>query len=186
MKATTVEVLPAEKGNFKLFKVQDDSACKLEFKYDIVHYKILYCDNEFGTYSTNNPDLMILNFFEDLASYNNGDFQGVKQRLENLKEEKSIATNQQYPTLYKNSELRYIIGLENNIIKSACIENKLTYSQLAEAIGVSESSLRSSASTNKVSKQVEKSIEMYRKILHLEKELEKSNTIKSILKSWLS
>ena len=73
----------------------------------------------------------------------------------------------------------------NNKIKSACIEQNLTYQQLADEIGVSESSLRSSVSTNKVSKQVEKSIEMYLKITYLEKELEKSNTIKTILKSWL-
>ena len=66
------------------------------------------------------------------------------------------------------------------------MEQKLTYQQLADAIGLSESSLRSAVSTNKVSKQVEKSIEMYLKIIQLEEELEKANTIKQVLKSWLT
>ena len=186
MKVKTIKVLPAEKQHFKLFKIMDDSSCKLEFKYNIIGYALTYCEENFGTYSTDNQDLMILNYLEALAEYNGGNTQGLKTRLANLVEEKSIATNQQYKTIYKNTELRYLLNLENNIIKIACIEQKLTYSQLADAIGVSESSLRSSVSTNKISKQVEKSIEMYLKIRHLEKEIEKANTIKSILKSWLT
>lgn len=78
------------------------------------------------------------------------------------------------------------MNVVDNIIKATCIEQRLTYQQLADAIGVSESSLRSSVSTNKVSKRVKRSIEMYLKIIHLEKELEKSNTIKAALKSWLN
>lgn len=73
----------------------------------------------------------------------------------------------------------------DNIIKTTCTVQNITYSQLASIIGVKESSLRSAASTNKVSKQVEKSIEMYLKIPHLEKEIEKANAIKQVLKSWL-
>lgn len=129
---------------------------------------------------------MIIGFLEALAEYNHGDSSNIKIKLDYLIEKKSIAINQQYQTVYKNNELKYLIGLEDNIIKAACIEQKLTYQQLADAIGVSDSSLRSSVSTNKVSKQVERSIEMYLKIAHLEQELEKSNQIKSILKSWLN
>ncbi len=73
----------------------------------------------------------------------------------------------------------------DNIIKTTCAEQGITYRQLATSIGVSESGLRSSASNNKISKQVKKSIEMYSKIIHLEKELEKANVIKQTLKSWL-
>lgn len=73
----------------------------------------------------------------------------------------------------------------DNIIKTTCAEQGITYRQLATIIGVSESGLRSSASNNKISKQVKKSIEMYSKIIHLEKELEKANVIKQTLKSWL-
>lgn len=61
----------------------------------------------------------------------------------------------------------------NNIIASVRAKQNLTYKQLASEIGVKEGSLRSAASTGKISKQVEKSIEMYLKIIHLEKELEK-------------
>lgn len=73
----------------------------------------------------------------------------------------------------------------DNIIKTTRVEQGITYRQLATSIGVSESGLRSSASNNKISKQVKKSIEMYLKIIHLEKELEKADAIKQTLKSWL-
>ena len=65
------------------------------------------------------------------------------------------------------------------------MEQKLTYQQLADAIGLSESSLRSAASTNKVSRQVERAIEMYLRIIQLEKELEKIDEMKNIIRSWL-
>lgn len=186
MKVKTITVLSAEKHNFKKCRLKDDSSSKLEFTTDTMSgFKIKYDNQDLGNYSTNDPDLMILSFLEVLADYNNGDEEGVKAKLDKLVEKKPIITNNQYQTTYKNNELQYLIGLEDNIIKSACIEQRLTYQQLANEIGVSESSLRSSVSTNKISKQVEKSIEMYLKITHLEKELEKSNTIKTVLKSWL-
>jgi len=187
MQVKTITVLPADKKNFEVFKLKDDSACKLEFISDaVIGYYIKYCNQNLGTYSTNNQDLMILSFLEKLADYNDGDSEGIKSKLDYLVEEKSIAINQQYQTVYKYNELKYLLGLEDNKIKAACIEQKLTYQQLADAIGISESSIRSSVSTGKVSKQVEKSIEMFLKIIHLEEELEKSNTIKTILKSWLN
>ncbi len=135
---------------------------------------------------TTKQDLMILEFLELLAEYNNGDPEGVKAKLDNLVQEKSIVPYQQYETTYKNNLLKYLLGLEDNMIKAVCIEQNLTYQQLADILGLSESSLRSAASTNKISKQVEKSIEMYLKIVHLEKELEKANAIKTTLKLWLN
>lgn len=186
MKVNTITVKAATKENFNSFELKDDSTCKLEFASDMMgYYHIKYCDEELGVYATHNPDLMVQEFIEALAEYNNGDSQNVKIKLDHLVEEKSVIINSQYQTTYKNNVLKYLIGLEDNIIKSACIEQKLTYQQLADAIGVSESSLRSSVSTNKVSKQVEKSIEMFLRIAYLEKELEKTNLIKSTLKSWL-
>ncbi len=86
--------------------------------------------------------------------------------------------------IYKQDVLNWYN--EINSIKKAAIEYNLTYKQIADAIAVSESSLRSSVSTHKVSKQVERSIELYLKTIYLEKELQKSNSIKSIFKSWLS
>lgn len=187
MKINAINVQSAEKENFKkLFKLKDNSTSKLEFKYNGTAYEIKYDNEDLGWYNSSNQDQMILNFLEALADYNGGDELKVKAKLEHLVQQESPVLNQQYQTTYKNSELKYLIGLEDNIIKSACIEQRLTYQQLADAIGVSESSLRSSVSTNKISKQVEKSIEMYLKIIYLEKEVEKSNTIKRVLKSWLS
>lgn len=185
MKANILTALPADKENFKKFQFEDDSSNKLEFIYDVDGYHIKYGEKDYGTYKTNNPDLMIKEFLEELADTNGGDADNVKSRLDTLIEKSNII-NQQYPTMYKNNVLKYILGLEDNIIKAACVEQRLTYQQLADAIGLSESSLRSAVSTNKISKQVEKSIEMYLKIIHLEKELEKSNTIKQVLKSWLN
>lgn len=181
-----IDVFPADKEYLKKFKLKEDSSSRLEFIHKIIGYQIKYCDEDFGTYETNNRDLLVTEFLEELAEFNGGDSKGVKARLDNQIEEKSTAVHQQLPTIYKNSTLKYLLGLEDNMIKSACIEQKLTYQQLADAIGLSESSLRSAVSTNKVSKQVEKSIEMYLKIIHLEKELEKVNEIKNTLKSWLN
>lgn len=187
MKPNIVKALPAEKEYFKEFKLRDDPSCKLEFISLAMEWcQIKYCDEDYGTYSATNQDLLITEFLEKLAEFNNGNSKDVKEKLNNLVNEKSIIRDQQYQTTYKNSTLKYLLGLEENIIRSVCIEQKLTYQQLADEIGLSESSLRSAASTNKVSKQVEKSIEMYLKIIHLEKELEKANTIKQVLKSWLN
>ena len=186
MRVNYRNILPANKIDFKLFKLKDDSALKLEFKYNSFAYEISYGDEQLGWYKTHNQDLMILEFLETLAEYNGGDQVGVKARLNNMIEVKSPIITQQYPTAYKSNMLKYLLGLEDNMIKSVCIEQNLTYQQLADILGLSESSLRSAASTNKVSKQVEKSIEMYLKIVHLEKELDKANEIKATLKSWLS
>ncbi len=187
MQAKIINIKPANKENFEKFQFMDDSNCKLEFIPQLMGgYQVKYCDKDYGTYETTNPDLMIKEFLEELAVANNGNSEGVKTRLDNLIEKQSSILHQQYQTTYKNSTLKYVLGLEENIIRSVCIEQKLTYQQLADEIGLSESSLRSAASTNKISKQVEKSIEMYLKIIQLEKELEKANTIKQVLKSWLN
>lgn len=175
-----------DKNTFHKIKLKDDLTCKLEFIEELGYFQIKYCNEDLGLYSTDNLDLMILEVLEILADYNDGDSINIKTKLEELSEVKPTLRNRKYPTTYKNSTLKYLLGLEDNIIKRACMEQKLTYQQLADAIGLSESSLRSAVSTNKVSKQVEKSIEMYLKIIQLEEELEKANTIKQVLKSWLT
>jgi len=71
---------------------------------------------------------------------------------------------------------------EENIIKKTCKELGLTYRELGEMIGVSESSIRSIASTNKISRQIYKSIELINKINSLEKDLELTTQLKTILK----
>ena len=75
-------------------------------------------------------------------------------------------------------------GTYTNIVKATCNELKMTYKELGEAIGYSENAISNSA-RDKVSKQLQKAIELYTKNLQLEKELEKSNKIKSAFKEWL-
>ena len=73
-----------------------------------------------------------------------------------------------------------------NVIKEFTKEHNLSYKELAEIIGVSESTLRSTACTNKVSTQLKKSLELYEKVLVLEKQLKDVNQIKVLLKTWLN
>ena len=65
-----------------------------------------------------------------------------------------------------------------NIIKLACRELGLTYRELAEKIGYTESNLRKCVSTNKVSKQLTKSIEMFM-------ELEQFRPFKQLIKNMI-
>ena len=74
----------------------------------------------------------------------------------------------------------------NNLIKIICESYDLSYLQLSEILGMSESSIRSAASTGKISKQAKAGIKMYLKIVHLEREIERTNKIKQELKSWLN
>jgi hypothetical protein len=74
---------------------------------------------------------------------------------------------------------------EENIVKRTCKELGLTYRELGEAIGYSEGALKTSVSTDKISSSMEKAIELYKRTLELEKEIENSNKIKLTLKEWL-
>lgn len=74
----------------------------------------------------------------------------------------------------------------SNLIKIVCESHDLSYLKLSEILGMSESSIRSAASTGKISKQAKAGIKMYLKIVHLEKEIERTNKIKQELKSWLN
>ena len=74
----------------------------------------------------------------------------------------------------------------SNLIKIVCELHDLSYLKLSEILGMSESSIRSAASTGKISKQAKAGIKMYLKIVHLEKEIERTNKIKQELKSWLN
>jgi len=73
---------------------------------------------------------------------------------------------------------------ELNIVKKTCKELGLTYRQLGEIIGYSESSLRGST-INNISEPMRKAIQMYKKNLELEEKLAKSEKIKETLKEWL-
>ena len=74
---------------------------------------------------------------------------------------------------------------KENIVKRVCKELGLTYKQLGEAIGYSESAIKMAISNDKVSEPMQKAIELYLENVELKKELKKSNSIKQTLKEWL-
>jgi len=71
---------------------------------------------------------------------------------------------------------------EEHLIKRVSKELGLTYKELGEKIGYSESNLRRSVSQKQMSIQLQKAIEMFLKIKELEKELKNTNKLKSTLK----
>ncbi len=71
---------------------------------------------------------------------------------------------------------------DENIVKNVCKDLGMTYRELGEIIGVSESSLRSSASTGKISDQVSKAIQLYLETLDLKNQLKACETLKKALK----
>ena len=75
---------------------------------------------------------------------------------------------------------------KENIVKQVCKELGLTYKELAEKIGYSESAIKMAASAGKISEPLKKAIELYLETLQLKKDLEKANQIKETLKEWLS
>ena len=60
---------------------------------------------------------------------------------------------------------------EVHLVKKISKELGLTYKELAEKIGYTESNLRKSVSQNKISSQLEKAIRLYIRILELEQEV---------------
>ena len=72
-----------------------------------------------------------------------------------------------------------------NIVKSTCKELELTYKELGEAIGYGDGAIKNASSSGKISEPMQKAIQLYKRTLELEKELENSNKIKSTLKEWL-
>lgn len=75
---------------------------------------------------------------------------------------------------------------EKNIVKLTCKELGITYRELGEAIGYSESAIKMAISNDKVSEPMQKAIELYRETLTLKQKLKKSDTIKQTLKEWMS
>jgi len=75
--------------------------------------------------------------------------------------------------------------MENNIVKKTCKELGMTYKELGEAIGYGDGAIKNASSTGKISEPMKKAIQLYKKNIELEKELENSNKIKSTLKEWL-
>ena len=71
---------------------------------------------------------------------------------------------------------------EVHLIKRVSKELGITYKELAENIGYTESNLRKSVSQNKISSQLEVAIKLYIRILELEEKLENSEKSKIAIK----
>ncbi|CAA6802948.1 MAG: Unknown protein [uncultured Sulfurovum sp.] len=74
---------------------------------------------------------------------------------------------------------------EVHLVKRVSKELGLTYKELGEEIGYSESMLRQSVSKNTISSQLQKVLELYIKTIKLEKELNKTEEVKDVLRSFL-
>ena len=74
---------------------------------------------------------------------------------------------------------------EIHLVKKVSKELGITYKELAEKIGYSESNLRQSVSTNKLSLQLEKAIELYLETITLKKKVDEADDFKSILRTFI-
>lgn len=74
---------------------------------------------------------------------------------------------------------------DENLIKQTCKELNLTYKQLGEAIGYSESAIKN-AGSGEASEPMRKAIELYKETLNLKSKLEKSEAFKNNLKDFLA
>ena len=72
---------------------------------------------------------------------------------------------------------------EIHLVKKVSKELGLTYKELGEEIGYSEGNLRRSVSTNQLSTQLKKALELYLEINKLKKNEKKSNELKDVLKA---
>ena len=72
---------------------------------------------------------------------------------------------------------------DENIVKRTCKELGLTYKELAEAIGVKESTLNKIASTGEISDQIRKAISLYLETLELKKQLKDCDVLKQALQN---
>ena len=72
---------------------------------------------------------------------------------------------------------------EIHLVKRVSKELGLTYKELGEEIGYSEGNLRRSVSTNQLSTQLKKALELYLEINKLKKNEKKSNELKDVLKA---
>jgi len=72
-----------------------------------------------------------------------------------------------------------------HLVKKVSKELGLTYKELGEEIGYSESMLRQSVSKNTMSSQLKKVLELYIKTIRLEQELNKTEAVKDVLRAFL-
>ena len=96
-----------------------------------------------------------------------------KEYLKNLSNEFDISYNEVYE------------DLNPNIIKAVCNDLNITYKSLALEIGYKADTINKAASTNKISEQIYKAIEMYLENLRLKEELKDFEIMKMTLRKIL-
>jgi len=96
-----------------------------------------------------------------------------KELVENISKSFNIESRHLYNELYPN------------IIKQVCKDLSLTYKKLASEIGYKPDTINKSASTGKVSEQLQRAIEMYLENLKLKYELKDFNIMKETLRKIL-
>lgn len=74
---------------------------------------------------------------------------------------------------------------EIHLVKKVSKELGMTYKELGEKIGYSESNLRGSVSQNKLSTQLRKSLELYLEVLRLKGNEEKTKKLEDVLRTYL-
>ena len=81
-----------------------------------------------------------------------------------------------------------MVVLEKNeihLVKKVSKELGLTYKKLGEEIGYSEGALRGAVSTNQVSPQLKKALELYLEIIRLREKEKNTDKVKAILKTFM-
>lgn len=73
----------------------------------------------------------------------------------------------------------------DNLIKQTCKRLGLTYKQLGELIGMSESGIKTAITKNSISEQTQKAIELLVENLALKAELQKTQELKKLLNHFL-
>ena len=75
---------------------------------------------------------------------------------------------------------------EIHLIKKVSKELGMTYKELGEEIGYSDSMLRQSVSKNKISSQLEKVLRVYLKMRRLEQKIKDDKKVKEMIKTFLN
>ena len=104
--------------------------------------------------------------------------------LENSLREKKPTTIFCYNCLKDRSHI--LEEKEIHLVKRVSKELGLTYKELGEKIGYSESSLRQAVSEKKLSKQLKKAIELYLEIVDFQKTEEATKQVKAILRTFIN
>lgn len=69
----------------------------------------------------------------------------------------------------------------SNIVKETAKELGMTYKELAEEIGIAEGTLTNAASTGKISKQLEKSLELLKENVQYKKDFKTLQNFKELI-----